>query len=171
MVWDSIRWIAAMFTMLFLGIFIGMNAYSIFTGSGIEKPLSLGMFSSRSAELDSPSDHISEDNIHVFSDKVVIDIKDASWASFTDTNSMDPFIDSGANSIEVRPSSAEDIQIGDVISFRTALADGLIIHRVVAAGADDSGAYFITKGDNNDLADPGARRFEDITGVVVGVIY
>ncbi|MBD3313451.1 signal peptidase I [Candidatus Woesearchaeota archaeon] len=137
--------------------------------STLQMPSSL--FLSRSAELSSPSDHIPEESIKVYTDRVVLDISDASWASFTDTNSMDPFIDAGANSIEIRPSSPDDINVGDVVSFRTMLADGIVIHRVISKGEDDKGIYFITKGDNNDLADPGKRRFEDITGVVVGVIY
>lgn len=171
MVWGFNKGHLACFSAVFLaGILLG-TAWANIGYGGYEMPLSFGLFSSRSIEVESPSDRIPESRIHVFSDKVVIDIEDASWASFTDTNSMDPFIDSGANSIEVKPESEDDINVGDVISFRTVLSDGIIIHRVVEAGEDSEGRYFITKGDNNPSVDPGKRRFEDIEGVVVGVIY
>ena len=171
MVWGFNKWFLACFAAVFaLGIAVGVFSAGIGSYS-LEMPLSFGIFSSRSAELGSPSDRIQESNIHVLSDKIVIDIKDASWASFTDTNSMDPFIDSGANSIEIKPESEEDVHVGDVISFRTIFADGLIIHRVIEVGEDSGGRYFITKGDNSPAIDPGKRRFDDISGVVVGVIY
>lgn len=136
-----------------------------------EMPFSFSILAGKGAELSSPADHIPEKDIHVLSDKIVIDVKDASWASFTDTNSMDPFIDAGANSVEIKPESEEDIHVGDVISFRTEYADGIIIHRVVEIGNDSDGNYFITRGDNTPTTDPGKRRFADINGVVVGVIY
>lgn len=158
-----------------MAVFImGWIAASIFYNYsyiGLEKPLSFDILLGVSPELSSPSDHIPEESIHVLQDKVVLDIKDAQWASFTDTNSMDPFIDTGANSIEIKPKSRDEIRMGDVISFKADFDDGIIIHRVVGIGKDEQGAYYITKGDNNPLADPGKVRFEDINGIVVGVVY
>ena len=54
-------------------------------------PANLGV----STERASPSDWIKESQIAVYSNRVVLDIKDAVWAVFTDTNSMDPFFDKG----------------------------------------------------------------------------
>ena len=161
-----------------LMLLFGFLAAGMFIGSilpkavyaGYEKPFSF-RYLFASPDVDSPYDHIPESSIHVFQDRIVLDIKNASWASFTDTNSMDPFIDAGANSIEIKPKSEHDIHIGDVISFKTEYADGIIIHRVVDIGEDNQGRYFITKGDNNPEIDPGKRRFEDIQGIVVAVVY
>ncbi|MCX8147179.1 MAG: signal peptidase I [Candidatus Woesearchaeota archaeon] len=131
----------------------------------------LNSFSTKSYEISSPSDHIKEDKIHVYSDRIVIDVSNASWASFVNTNSMDPVIDSGANSIEIAPKSEEEIKVGDIISFTTDYTSGLVIHRVVSIGYDEQGIYYVTKGDNNPTADPGVRRFNDVKGIVIGIIY
>ncbi|MFC1730524.1 signal peptidase I [candidate division KSB1 bacterium] len=147
------------------------SMFSNYSNIGLEKPLSIGVLLGFSPEIDSPADHISEKEIHVFDDKVVIDIEDAHWASFTDTNSMDPFIDSGANSIEIKPENADKIEVGDVISFSTEFEEGIIIHRVVGIEEDGQGRYFITKGDNNPSVDPGKVRFGDVHGLVVAVVY
>jgi signal peptidase I len=131
----------------------------------VERPAA--MFTSQ--ERMSPQDRIPSNQIHVFGDRVVIEVEDPSWASFADTNSMDPFIDAGANSIEVRPSSPEDIQIGDVVSYHS---DGaIIVHRVVMVGSDDEGLFYLMKGDNNNQIDPEKVRFDQINGVLVAVIY
>ncbi len=123
----------------------------------------------RGIELASPGDWIKEDQIKVFSDQVILDLSGASWAKFTDTNSMDPFIDEGANAIEVKPQNPADISVGDVISYYS--GDRIIVHRVVEVSIDNSGYYYIVKGDNNRLKDNTKVRFEEIYGVVVAVIY
>jgi len=169
MVWGHYKaYFAALIAIFLLGFIAGSVLADINT-SGLEMPLSF--FRQSSIEVQSPYDHIPEDRIHVFSDRIVMDIENASWAGFTDTNSMDPFIDAGSNSIEIKPASPDDVHVGDVISFRTPFSSGIIIHRVVEIGEDNKGRYFLTKGDNNPLRDPGKTRFKDIEGVVVGVIY
>ena len=137
-----------------------------------EKPLSVGFapFTS-SPERISPSDHIKESQIHVFDNKVVIDAPGASWASFTDTNSMDPFLDETANSIEIPPKSHRDISVGDVISYRSGITGDLLVHRVVSKGVDDQGVFFIVKGDNNTQNDPEKIRLSQVHGVLIGIIY
>ena len=120
-------------------------------------------------ELNSPSDWISEKQIKVYPNKIILDIQGASWAGFTDTNSMDPFIDKDSNVLQIKPSSAELIQVGDVISYK--FENRIIIHRVILVSEDETGRYYIVKGDNNELQDPIKVRFNDITGVVVAVIY
>lgn len=121
------------------------------------------------AEKPSPSQWILEENISVFPSKVVIDVKNASWAGFTDTNSMDPFIDTGAHTIEVLPKDPDTINVGDVISYQS--DSGIIIHRVIEKGYDENGLYFLVKGDNNNYPDPVKVRSADLKGVVVAVIY
>ncbi len=121
-------------------------------------------------ERASPSDYVQEKDIHVLSDKVVIDIQDAQWAMFTDTNSMDPLLDESSHAIQRVPSSSDDIHVGDVISYAPFNNELIVIHRVVEVGNDGSW-YAITKGDNNPYNDPQKVRFEQIKRVLVAVIY
>jgi hypothetical protein len=123
------------------------------------------------AEKPSPSDWIKESAIHVYPDKIVIDVNDPRWASFTDTNSMDPFLDKGANAIEIIPESADQIGIGDIVAYESTKFSGTVIHRVIDKGVDSEGTYFIIKGDNNANADPGKVRFSQIKRVLIAVIY
>jgi len=120
-------------------------------------------------ELNSPSDWISEDQIKVYDDKVVLELEGTTWASFTDTNSMDPFLDETANAIEIMPESAKEIQNGDIISYQS--KDSVIIHRVIYVGEDIEGTYYLVQGDNNNYPDPVKVRFNEVVGVLVAIIY
>lgn len=125
--------------------------------------------SGRSVEKSSPADHIKENQIKVYNDRVELDINNAVWSKFTDTNSMDPFLDDGSNGIEIIPINESQIKIGDIISYQS--NDGVIVHRVIAIGNDEEGIYFIVKGDNNPVQDPNKVRFSQIKGILVGIIY
>ena len=122
-------------------------------------------------EKPSPADRIKEYDIHVYKDRVVLDIEDVIWAKFLDTNSMDPFIDEDANALEIVPKSASDLQVGDVASYNSKFLDDPVIHRIVSIGEDDQGWYARFKGDNNPATDPEKVRFEQINRVVVAVLY
>lgn len=137
--------------------------------STIEKML-IGLTNSPN-EQNSPKDRISEDQILVNRERIQINLQDATWATFTDTNSMDPVIDAGANAIEVTPRNEKDLQVGDIVAYESEYADGTIIHRIAHIGIDDEGTYFIMKGDNNPTSDPGKVRFSQIKKVVVAIIY
>ncbi len=121
--------------------------------------------------LAAPGDHITEDQILVYKDKVVLDVEDVRWARFTPTGSMKPLISDKANTIERIPENPESLNVGDVISYRSEFAEGLIIHRIIEIGQDQNGWYCIVKGDSLDKEDPGKIRFNQITGVVIAVIY
>jgi len=150
--------------LFFVGWFSN-NAYSEYSTT-YEAPLSV-----LKSEKMSPSDHIKSDQIKVYNDRIVIEVKDAMWAQFTDTNSMDPIIDIGSNSIEIIPKSERDVKIGDIISYKSNVFDGIIIHRVVDISEDKDGLYYVTKGDNNAVKDPEKVRFSQIHGLVIGVLY
>lgn len=122
-----------------------------------------------SAEIMSPGDHISEEEIKVYGSEVVLDIENAYWSSFTDTNSMDPVLDVHANGIEIKPESEDDIHVGDMISYKT--DSGFVIHRVIEIKSDNNGIYYVVKGDNNPFADPVKVRFADVQGILVAVVY
>ena len=122
-------------------------------------------------ERNSPGDWIKQSQIHVYNDKVVIDISNPQWASFVNTNSMDPVFDESANALQIIPQSAAEIHVGDIISYTNPNASGIIIHRVIAQGSDEQGNFFLVKGDNNPDQDPGKVRFSQIKKVLVGIIY
>jgi hypothetical protein len=120
---------------------------------------------------ENPTDRVPEKAIKVYGDRIVLDIQDAEWATFTDTKSMEPIIFAGSNAIEVQPKTTDDIKVGDIVSYRSKYADGSTIHRVVYKGEDEDGTYFIMKGDNLPTSDPGRVRFDQIDRVVVAIIY
>jgi len=120
-------------------------------------------------ERHSPADRIKENQILVYSDEIVIDLENAVWATFTDTNSMDPVLDKGANAIQVVPKSPSEIKVGDIVSYDSRI--GPVIHRVVHISYDEEGWFAIMKGDNNPDPDPDKVRFEQVRRVVVAIIY
>jgi len=122
------------------------------------------------SELASPADRIKEDQIIVNDNYIIIDVQGATWATYANTNSMDPLLDVGANGLElpVDNMNENDIQIGDIIVYET--NGDLIVHRVIDKGFDKDGLYFITKGDNNSFEDPKVR-FNQIKYILIGVIY
>ncbi|MBI2548766.1 hypothetical protein HYW21_05440 [Candidatus Woesearchaeota archaeon] len=130
----------------------------------------LGCQESATEQL-SPLDRIKEHQILVYDDRVVIDLKQVRWATFSDTNSMDPVIDQGANALEIVPQKPGEIAVGDIVSYTSLFAEGIIIHRVIETGEDERGWYFRAKGDNLLAPDPGKIRFDQIKGIVVGIIY
>lgn len=118
-----------------------------------------------------PGDHIREDQIHVYDDRVVLDVEDTIWTKFEGTGSMEPFFDTGAHALQYRPKTVDDISAGDIVSYFRPGEMRPVIHRVVYVGEDAEGVYFITKGDNNVASDPGKVRFEQIYSVVFAIIY
>jgi hypothetical protein len=126
--------------------------------------------SGRGIERTSPADHIAESQIKVYNNKIELDIQNAIWSKFTNTNSMDPFLDEGSNGIEIIPTSESQIEVGDIISYESK-AGGIIVHRVIKIEQDEEGTYFIVKGDNNPIQDPEQVRFSQVKGIVVGIIY
>jgi len=115
-----------------------------------------------------PSDFVKEDQIKIYQDRIVIYVNDASLSKYAATGSMKPVFDQGANGIRVEPSSENNINVGDLISFNN--GERLVIHRVVEKGTDSKGVYFIPKGDNNSTTD-GKIRFKDIRYITIGVIW
>ncbi len=156
---------------LYLVIFmLGGLTFNLASGVlHLEHPIASLWTAKSGVELDSPSDWVSENQIKVTNNGVEIMINNAEWSSFTDTNSMDPVLDAGANAIEIPVKSESSIHPGDIISYKSDY--GIIIHRVIEVGYDDQGWYAITKGDNNAYPDPQKVRFNQVLRVVVAIIY
>ena len=154
---------------LMLAFMLGLIMNEAYSGiNSLEMPLSTVK---AGPEIDSPSDWIKEEQIKVYSNRVIIEIDDPEWASFTNTNSMDPVIDETSHAIEIVPKSTDGINAGDIISYKSDYAEGTIIHRVTKTGYDKEGWYCIAKGDNNPTTDPGKIRFNQIKRILVAIIY
>lgn len=156
-----------LWTLALLSFLTGIVASNAFTDN-VQLPHS-PLHLTSGAERASPQDWISEEQIRVYNDKVEINVQGAKWATFADTNSMDPFLDKGANALQLVPEKAEDLAIGDIITYD--LNGRKIIHRIVDIQQDSQGYVFIVKGDNNAGIDPRPVRFEQIERVLVAIIY
>ena len=158
------KWALITLGLVIVAFFLG---YSISNNQETQMPQS---YSIEEKNTSSPSDWIKENQIQVQKDKVIINIENAKWAKFTDTDSMLPFLDENSNAIEVIPRNENDIKIGDIVSYR-AFTNDIVIHRVIEKGTDEQGVYFILKGDNNPYPDPEKVRFSQVQRVLVAVIY
>lgn len=161
------------------------GALSMFViGTSLDSPsVEVPYFSQDVIERASPSDTIKEEHIRVYKNGVYVDIKngedewlvqldlqDATWSTFLDTNSMDPLFDVGANTIRIEVSCPTELSVGDIVTYKHDQY-GLVIHRIVVKDVDELGPYFVLKGDNNPVSDPGKVRCEQIQGKVVGILY
>lgn len=124
-----------------------------------------------SREKPSPQDYLDSSQIHVYRDRVVIDVSGIKWATFENTKSMLPFLDEHSNALQIEPVCPEEVSVGDIVSYKSKYSDGIIIHRVVFKGEDDEGIYFIIKGDNNPSNDPGKIRCSQIQRRLIGILY
>ncbi len=148
----------------FIVVFLIVCLIAIASNNNIRYPLSI-----YSNSIDSPFDHITDNNLHVFSDKIVIEKQNLIWAKIKDTHSMEPVLNKDSITLEVVPESPSSINQGDIISY---LHNSMIvIHRVTETGKDEQGWFAITKGDNNIEPDPYKVRFSQINGLVVGILY
>jgi hypothetical protein len=136
--------------------------------SGLEVPFNTGLSVFDGDGTNAPSDWVREGDIIILEDKVILKIDGATLSSYVDSGSMVPVLDKGANGIRIVPKSEEEIEVGDIVSFRMGAL--LVVHRVIEKGIDEEGTYFIMKGDANSVSD-GKIRFDDIEYVTIGVIY
>src|SRR3989344_2188940 len=141
---------------LSLIIFIGALVIPLFHPEPLEKPINAAISKIYTPKL-TPPDRIKEEQIHIYEDKIVIEVKNPKWARFAATQSMVPFLDKGSNALQIQPESPDDIQLGDIISYQ--YGDSVIIHRVIEINEDEQGRYYIVKGDNNPEPDPVRVRF------------
>jgi len=152
------------FLAFFAGFFSCAVLLYIIFYSGLT-PLGTGMASLNTI---APSDWITEDNITVFDNMVVIKVKDASITSYAPTGSMRPLLDSDSNGIRIVPEDENQIHVGDIVSFER--DNILVVHRIIEKGEDEQGTYFIAQGDNTSIED-GKIRFKDIKYVTIGVLW
>ena len=141
------------------------NADESIVGTNQEFPINGGR------NKPSPADYLGDSQIRVYKDRVIINVENVKWAGFADTKSMLPVINKDSNALQIEPVCPSQIQIGDIVSYKSKYADGIIIHRVIDMAQDNEGVYFVLKGDNNPTADPGKIRCDQIQRKVIGVLY
>jgi signal peptidase I len=118
-------------------------------------------------DRDNPSDYILPNDIHLYSDKLIIEQSGLKYASVEDTKSMEPLLSSNSHVIEAK-ADVNTLQEGDIISFSK--EGRIIIHSIVSIDSDSNGWYALTKGYNNDFIDDWKVRSSELKGVVVGVL-
>ncbi len=80
------------------------------------------------------------------------------------SGSMEPQLKMGGVVVN-RPVEAEDIKVGDIITFHSPLGEKVTSHRVVAVN-DGSSLHFQTKGDANEDADPFVVPAQSVVGKI-----
>ncbi len=80
------------------------------------------------------------------------------------SGSMEPQLKVGGVAV-TRPVGAEDIKVGDTITFHSPLSEKVTSHRVIAV-EDGSSFHFRTKGDANEDADPFVVPAQNVVGKV-----
>jgi len=119
----------------------------------------------------SPSDTVQSNQIMITEEGVYINIENATWVNYSDTNSMDPVIDSTANGIEIPVTENTELQVGDIVSYEADWNKTLVSHRIVEISEDEDGIYYTLKGDNNSTQDPNKVRREQIQYKLIAIIY
>ena len=157
--------------LVFLIGWLSNTVYSEVRYSGVQTPLEFLNYTLNNSERPSSGDHTSLDKIMVYDEYALINISGLSLAQYEDTNSMDPILDSEANGLEVVPRE-QDLDIGDIVAYRSNKIDGLIVHRIVDMGVDENGkTYYTLKGDNNSKPDTEQVYFDQIEYLLVGVLW
>jgi len=83
------------------------------------------------------------------------------------SGSMEPEIKIG-DIVIVKESKQEDLQKGDIISFRQ--GQSVVTHRIIETEKTENGVLYTTKGDNNNVEDKTKISIDLIEGKVIGHI-
>jgi len=82
------------------------------------------------------------------------------------TQSMEPGLPPGTL-VVIRPTPVDEIRVGDVITYQISSGEAAVVsHRVVSKTYADGELTFVTKGDNNDTADPAPVRPVQVRGTL-----
>ncbi|MFO7836695.1 MAG: signal peptidase I [Candidatus Thorarchaeota archaeon] len=83
------------------------------------------------------------------------------------SESMEPTLYPG-DLLVLQGRPAEDIAVGDIIVYEDDwYGDAPIVHRVISINVEGGNYYYFTQGDNNAVADPGNRTYDEVVGVMV----
>lgn len=117
-----------------------------------------------------PSNKILIDDLYLEDTFVRLNVNNISLSRFFDSGSMQPTLNSYSTGLKMPIYSIEQVKVGDIISYKTQESK-LIVHRVIRVSKDQKGWFAITKGDNNDVEDEQKVRFEQINGIIIGILY
>jgi signal peptidase I len=123
--------------------------------------------------LPSPSDYIKEKDININNNVTVIkDRLDRDFVMYgvENTKSMLPLVNEYSNVIGIKPTTTDEINIGDIVVFKCKHND-LVMHRVIKKEIFNGVIKFYTKGDNIDFEDNDYIEFKDIQLKIVMVVY
>ena len=150
--------------MFLAGLLSGWLVIYAFAFANTEQPFGLSLGNNAEA----PGNWINEKQIQITDNQIIINVANASLSSYAATGSMKPVLDKDSNGIRIIPKAAEQINVGDVVTYEK--NNELIVHRVIEKGQDETGEWFIVKGDNNQV-DDGKIYFNDIRFVTIGVLW
>ena len=123
-----------------------------------------------------PPGHLSIGSVVVSADSSSVSLRtgvlgrEIAYFGVHDTHSMQPVIGGNSTIIEFVPQDPSDIKVCDIVGYGGPGEERWGLHRIVEIGQDEEGTYYVTKGDNNLVAD-GKVRFKDIHYVVLAVVY
>src|SRR3989338_6935755 len=121
-----------------LNLFFIIQAYLIYGRLG-ESTSEVLFFPAGGAERHSPSDWIVREDIQVTGETVSVALQAPVLTHFANTNSMDPVLDEFSNGIEIKPTSVEEIKVGDIVAYFSFYSRQYIVHRVVKIAYDNEG--------------------------------
>lgn len=119
--------------------------------------------------ISAPQKRVDLKDLAITKDAAIISVKELTPGIIAPTGSMYPLLQGDTIVLEKTPENHNELIPGDIIIFES--KDTRIIHRIIEIGWDEEGWFAITKGDSNPFEDPFKVRFEDVRGVVVGIIY
>jgi len=114
--------------------------------------LYLGIATNNIYSRDAPSNYLNRSDIIIYSDKVCLNISNASVSNYADSGSMKNTLDENSNGIWIEITSPNDVHIGDIVSYSK--GNDTIIHRVIGIENKSNETFFKLKGDNNNFPDP-----------------
>ncbi len=136
-------------------------------GFSLHVPLSAGTRLATTDVVVESTQRIPFDSIKVYEDQVQIKYSGLKYAKVA-SNSMAPIITDKSVVFEKTPISADEIQVGDVISFYEPSVNGTVLHMVAGIIEQDGTTYFQTRGVANPEADPWLVPYNNVKGIMVG---
>lgn len=121
-----------------------------------------------------PADYIKLEDLYVTNKSFCI-MDDFDYSTVSATGSMRSTISDNSILIEDPNFRWQDLRVGDIVSFETHKnnTNSNIVHRIIGMGYDKekNKPFFVTKGDNVVSNDGISVYPEDITYLIVGVLY
>jgi signal peptidase I len=146
---------------------VGIAIVFFVLGFSLHVPLSAGTRLATTDATVESTQRIPFDAIKVYDDQVKIEYPGLKYAKVA-SNSMAPIITDKSVVFEKAPASADEIQVGDVISFYEPSVDGTVLHMVASVIEQDGKTYYQTKGVANPEADPWIVPYDNVKGIMVG---